>query len=770
MKEVVIEGFGPGDTPKDVLDRLSKERVNPSDVGKIWLANRVALVELKPPVADRLLNAGVAREPERDEAREIKTVDRYARKFERLVNLEREAEMKATLEEIKRMSGEEREREGRAVLGLKGSRAGRDVGGFYLVKFGRAREIDTQISVGDLVLVSRGNPLKSDLTGTVVEKTKRSITVAFDGPPPRWVYGKGIRIDLYVNDVTFQRMIEALERVRHATGRLRKLRNRIIGLEEPEDAEPVDVRFADEELNESQKEAVRYALGAPDFFLIHGPPGTGKTRTITEVIVQEVRRGKKVLATAESNVAADNILENLLEYEDIEVVRLGHPARVTPHLKSRTLSAIVEDHPKYRKSEELRERAYELMKKRDRYQRPSPRWRRGMSDETILKLAEMGKGARGVPPRVIASMAKWIEINRKVQELFEAAEELEMEAVKDVLERADVVVSTNSGAGMDFLEDVEFDVAVVDEGSQATEPSALIPISRARSFVMAGDHKQLPPTILSEEAEPELSVTLFERLIEEHPNLSRMLRVQYRMHEDIMEFPNREFYDGKLVAHESVRRHTLADLGVGEPELGSPWSSVLDPRAPLGFVDTCQLPENVRRERRRPGSKSRENPCEAVIAVALVKHLVEVQGLPGKDVAVISPYDDQVDLIRRAIEEEGLGDVEVNTVDGFQGREKEAVVISFVRSNPFGRIGFLKDLRRLNVAITRARRKLICIGDSGTLAGHGTYRRFLRYVRERGRYIEPELRHLRTLEKGVKSVGIVGRREGRRGRYHRGSR
>ncbi|WP_456477495.1 IGHMBP2 family helicase [Methanopyrus sp.] len=736
MKEVLIKGFSPGDSPRDVLDTLSSLGVRPHEVGKIWLANRAALCQVEPRAAQRLLRHADVKVPTGEESEEIKVVDAYVKKFQRLVQLEREAEMRAMEKEIRKLSGKEREKKGRAVLGLRGTRAGREVGGYYLVKYGRSREIDTQISVGDLVLVSRGDPLKSDLTGTVVEKTKRSITVAFDSPPPKWAVGDGIRIDLYANDVTFQRMMEALERIRHAEGRLRELRNTIIGLNDPGDAEPEDVDFVDTDLNYSQREAVEHALGAPDFFLIHGPPGTGKTRTITEVIVQEVRRGNKVLATAESNIAADNILDYLIE-RGVEAVRVGHPARVSKSLKERTLSAIVENHPLYKKAESLRERAYRLIEKRDRYQRPVPRWRRGMSDETILYLAREGKGARGVPPRVIRSMAKWIHINRKVQKLFEEAERLEERAIREVLEEAEVVVTTNAGAGLEFLEDVEFDVAVIDEGSQATEPSALIPISRAKRFIIAGDHKQLPPTILSEKAQPELSRTLFERLIEKHPKLSRMLRVQYRMHESIMEFPNREFYNGKLEAHSSVRRHTLEDLGVGEPEVGRPWADILRPKEPLGFVDTSHLPERLRRERRRPGSKSRENPMEVAIVAFLSEQLVR-QGLSQEDLAVISPYDDQVDLISKVLDELGLDDVEVNTVDGFQGREKEAVIVSFVRSNPRGEIGFLKDMRRLNVAITRPRRKLICIGDSGTLSSHPTYRRFIEYVKKSGALIKPD--------------------------------
>ncbi len=240
---------------------------------------------------------------------------------------------------------------------------------------------------------------------------------------------------------------------------------------------------------------------------------------------------------------------------------------------------------------------------------------------------------------------------------------------------------------------------------------------------MAGDHKQLPPTVLKAK---ELSRTLFEMLISKHPQNSAMLEVQYRMNSWLMKFPNEEFYGGRIKADESVRNITLRDLGVKPPEFGEPWDEILRPENVLVFVDTSKCPD--RWERRRRGSTSRENPLEAKIVVNIVERLLEI-GVREEWVGVITPYEDQVDLLRSKL------DVEVNTVDGYQGREKEVVIISFVRSNRKGDLGFLADLRRLNTALTRAKRKLICVGDGETLNSHETYRRFLEFVKREGKFI-----------------------------------
>jgi len=641
----------------------------------------------------------------------------YIERLKRLVELERKAEIEAMLKEIKRLSGEKREKLGRAILNLDGKVVGEEFG-YKLVKYGRSRPIKTEIGVGDSVLISRGNPLKSDLIGVVVEKRNRYIVVALESVP-NWAL-KNVRVDLYASDVTFRRMIENLDNLSEWGYRALEF---LLGLRKPEEPVPLEFEPMDSDLNESQRRAVSLALGSEDFFLIHGPFGTGKTRTLVELVVQEVRRGNKVLATAESNVAVDNLVERLVG--KVDVVRVGHPSRVSKDLKDTTLASLTETHPDFGKARKLREEADKLIVKRDEFLKPVPQLRRGLSDEEILKLAKRGRGARGLSPNKIASMAKWIELNERIGELIEEAKRIVEGIEREILEDADVVLSTNSTS---FLVDLKFDVAVIDEATQATIPSVLIPIAKARRFVLAGDHKQLPPTILSEEAK-ELEVTMFEKLMERFPQNSEMLDVQYRMNEKIMRFPNEEFYGGRLKADESVKDITLSDLGVEDPEFGSPWDEILDPKEPLVFVDTSKCPNKWERQRR--GSFSRENPLEAEIVKEIVDKSLKM-GVKGDWIGVITPYEDQVDLLRSILGEI----VEINTVDGYQGREKEVIVISFVRSNKKGDLGFLTDLRRLNTALTRAKRKLICIGDAETLSKHGTYRKFVEFVKAEGRLVK----------------------------------
>jgi len=698
---------------------LRRYGLRKKDIQKFYFANGGVLLFLKNEKLCKEFYKDLI--PNDDFVKEVIEVHNYVEKFKKLINLEREAEIKTQQEEIKKLSGKERELLGRAILDLKGVKAGSKFH-FHLVKFGRKKPIETEIAVGDVVLISQGNPLKSNLTGTVVKITEKTIIVAFENKPPKWVYKKGVRMDLYINDITFKRMEENLEIFRHAEGRQRELRNILLGLKKPSLAKEVDFEVFDKRLNFKQIIAIKKALGSKDFYLFHGPPGTGKTSTITELIYQLVKRGFKVLATADSNIAVDNIILGLLRYPSLKIVRIGHPARVMEELENYSIYALLENHPATTEIKTGWKKLRGLIEKRERCLKPSPSFRRGLKDEEILFLAERNKGARGVSKNLIKSMAKWIILNREIEERIRALKDKETAIIREIILTADVVVSTNSMVQSDFLKNFCFDVAVIDEGSQQVEPSTLIPITKVDRFYIAGDHKQLPPTVVSEKAK-ELENTLFERLIKNHPELSTMLEVQYRMNEKIMEFPNKMFYDGKLIAGESVKNHLLKDFNLKKPEK---YVEVLNPEKPLGFIDTC---ETNAYEFQPSGSTSYENYREAVLVVEVVSELLKM-GLNKKDIGVITPYSAQVKLIKQLFLEKNIK-VEVNSIDGFQGREKEVIIISFVRSNEEEEIGFLKDLRRLNVAITRARRKLIIIGNSKTLSSHPVYRKFLEFVKPR---------------------------------------
>jgi predicted DNA helicase len=654
----------------------------------------------------------------------------YVQHFTELVELERAEQMRQHEEEMRRMSGLEREEKGRAFLKMRGKSRGLGLGGKHLVRFRKdAADCplpESEIEVGDLVLISRaGTALweAENPTGTVAEKTTYSITIAFDDAPPGFVYRAGLRIDLFVNDITFQRMIEALQRFK----RLPRLRMaKLLGLTPPEFAQPLQLAFSNRALNTSQREAVVQSLAAHDFFLIHGPPGTGKTITCIEIIAQLVERNYRILAAADSNVAVDNLVERL-DALGLNVVRIGHPARVIPALRRRSLDYLVQDDPDYIEAQELRARAFELKARRqDEAVLPEMRWRRGLSDEAIMELARQSRTVRGIPVEKLKGMQRWLKGKHRIEKLFMMARELEEQAVESVLEDAEVICATNSTVGAEILKNRRFDVAVIDEATQATEPSALLSVLKAKRFIMAGDHKQLPPTILNEEAaRGGLATSLFERLLEAHGDRIRvMLDVQYRMNEEIAAFPNREFYEGKLRAHEAVRSRNLREIVPQSTE------AILDAAdlQPLLFIDTAGGP--AFRERTRHGSTSKENPGEARLVQAAVERLLQL-GIPPEEIAVISPYDDQVSLIRSMIQVDGL---EIKTVDGFQGREKEVVIVSFVRSNEQGEIGFLSDLRRLNVSLTRAKRKLVLIGDATTLASNACYLRLIESAKARNAY------------------------------------
>ncbi len=420
-----------------------------------------------------------------------------------------------------------------------------------------------------------------------------------------------------------------------------------------------------------------------------------------------------------------------LAEEGEKVVRIGHPARVTPTLRKHTLDEIVRQNEKYQESQELRKKAMELLEKQDDLTSPSGRWRRGMSDEKIKSLAEKGNGSRGVPPSRIKEMADWLEIQERVDELFEKIDRLEEEAIDEIIEWADVVCATNSGCGSELMSDRHFDTVIIDEATQATEPSCWIPITMADKVIMAGDHKQLPPTVLSEDATG-LNDTLFESLIEIYGDEVRsVLKTQYRMNNKIMNFSNDEFYEGVLRADESVAHHTLEDLIESDSFESSEGTidEAIDPEDPLVYLDTARIDAE---ERSREGSTSKENPREAEIVESIYSRLVDL-GIEPREIAVITPYDDQSDLIKRKIQDENL---EIDTVDGFQGREKEVVLLSLVRSNETGNIGFLEDIRRLNVSITRAKRKLIIIGDSSTISSHDIYSKLIEYIKKYGNILE----------------------------------
>ncbi len=648
----------------------------------------------------------------------------YVEYFRTWLKVEREAQIRFHLDEIRRLSGQERANRGRAILHLMGRRAGRDPLGLYVVKYSGAGPLPpTEIKVGDVVLVSRGHPTGKEVTGTVLQKSKFVIVVGFSDAVPRYAFGRGIRLDLFVNDLPFQRMDEALQSLKsHDT-----LKQIVLGKAVIQRGVVPDVDHLSD-LNASQRSAVHGALAIAPLYLIHGPPGTGKTTTVAALIEAWCRNGQRVLACADSNVAVDNLAERLIR-RGLRVVRLGHPAKMLPSLEEHSLTHLMTKHSRYSELQALREKLDVLYLERNRWQAPTQRWRRGLSDAQILQKAKSGRAFRGVRPEVFRQMAQWIEIQRTIEPLQQRWQELERHIIADIIGQAEVVCATNIGAGHDWLDGQSFDLVVIDEATQSLEPACLIPMLKSKRYVLAGDHRQLPPTVLAREAWEHLSRTLFERCMDCYGDeASQMLTIQYRMHERIMAFPSQAFYDGKLRAAPSVAQRTLRDYpGFRWPESpGALTRALWDPQVPIVWLDTP--PDS---EERRRGQTSYYNSVEARWMHKALMDGLQL-GLAAQDIGMISPYEEQVALMRRLC---AHTEVEIHTVDGFQGREKEVILLSLVRSNVRGEIGFLRDLRRLNVAITRARTKLIVTGNAATLQSHPTYRQWTTWIRQHGRWL-----------------------------------
>jgi superfamily I DNA and/or RNA helicase len=551
----------------------------------------------------------------------------------------------------------------------------------------------TRLSIGSPVTFSpQTERSDSHHRGVVSLRRDDFIEVALAAAPDDLGEHEVWRLDLADDDIAVERQRRALSFAQGARGdRLADLKAVLLGEQAPEFIDAAHTApTLNPHLNATQLEAVDFALSARDVALIHGPPGTGKTTTVVELIRRAVARGEKVLACAPSNTAVDNIFEKLLASET-SAIRIGHPARVMPNLRAHTLDLLVDDHPDVRLARKLVKEAMALFRQSDRYTRakPLPGQRREARSEAKSLLAD--------------------------------AQRLEDQAAEHILDMADVVCATTTGIDSAVLGTRRFDLAVIDEACQSTEPGCWIPLLRAERVVLAGDHCQLPPTVVSREAMSEgFGVSLFERLIAEiGPHIARRLTVQYRMHTAIMDFSSREFYDGELIADERVQSHTLADLpGVTPLPLT---------QSPIEFIDTAGASFD---EELEPDGESRLNPQESLLVVKKVNELLEA-GVAARDIAVIAPYAAQVRHLREAL---SVPELEIDSVDGFQGREKEAIVMSLVRSNAAGEIGFLSDVRRMNVALTRARRKLLVIGDSATLSSDEFYKRLIEYFETAGAY------------------------------------
>lgn len=496
-------------------------------------------------------------------------------------------------------------------------------------------------------------------------------------------------VQLYFDETSYKAMFAAITSVMNAkNNRLAHLRDVLLGKNAAIERHLMPIRFP--WLNSTQEEAVNKVLRAKDVAVIHGPPGTGKTTTLEEAICETLQRENQVLVCAQSNTALDWIAEKLVD-RGISVLRIGNPTRVNDKMLSFTYERRFEAHPDYPELWSIRKAIRDMQRS----------MRRKNQDERET-------------------------IRNRMSRLRFRATELELAIDASLFDQARVVASTLIGASNRVLESHRFTSLFIDEAAQALEAACWVAINKADRVVFAGDHFQLPPTIKClEAAKGGLSETLMQKVATRKPLAVSLLKIQYRMHDDIMGFPSAWFYNDELIAAAEVKNR-----------------GILAYDTPLVWINTDDSDSS---EAQLEGSLSKINKTEANVLIETLHEYIEKIGkeriLDEKiDFGLISPYKAQIQYIRSLIKKDGYFKpfrklITVHTVDGFQGQERDVIVISLVRSNNEGQIGFLQDLRRMNVAITRARMKLIILGNASTLTKHSFYKQLFDYIKKKGKII-----------------------------------
>lgn len=496
-----------------------------------------------------------------------------------------------------------------------------------------------------------------------------------------------IGIQLFFDETSYKLMFEAIDRVINAkNNRLAYLRDLFYSHQKAERFTFAPTRFP--WLNPSQEKAVNEVLWAKDVEVVHGPPGTGKTTTLVEAINETLMRENQILVCAQSNMAVDWICEKLVD-RGINVLRIGNPTKVNEQMLSFTYERRFEAHPDYPQLWAIR--------------------------KTIRQLRSQKKGRDD-------------RYHQKLEHLKARATELEIRINTQLFGEARVIASTLVGSANRILEGQKFGTLFIDEAAQALEAACWIPMRRATRVILAGDHCQLPPTIKSLAAlKAGLGKTLMERIVENKPEVVTLLKVQYRMNEQIMQFSSNYFYHGEVETAPQIK-----------------YRGILDYEDPMMWIDTSEIevgPDEPSFKEQFIGENfGRVNKGEAELTLRTLEEYFQKIGKTrildeNIDVGIISPYRAQVQYLKKLIRKREFFKpyrkfISVNTVDGFQGQERDIILISMVRANDDGQIGFLNDLRRMNVAITRARMKLIILGNAQTMSKHPFYHQLWNYIQE----------------------------------------
>ncbi len=606
-------------------------------------------------------------------------------KQKRLLQLEYEAEREAFRQQTEAQGIGRKMKRGEAWWPLQTGKAYYNSLNQYCIEVFRKKEDDTEhnFEYGRPVCfftLDADKPSYLPFTATVsfVDGDRMVISLNNESHAAELLGRDGLGVQLSFDETSYRTMADALDRVIRGKG------NRLTYLRDLFYTDMPAQKFKFENirlpwLNPTQEKAVNEVLTAKDVAIVHGPPGTGKTTTLVEAVFECLRRESQVLICAQSNMAVDWIAEKLAD-RGVPVLRIGNPTRVNDKMLSFTYERQFENHPDYDQLWAIRKAIRELRAGRKRGDR---------------------------------------SFHQKMDRLKSRATELEMRIRQQLFGEARVIACTLVGSASRLLEGQRFGTLFIDEAAQALEAACWIPIRKASRVVFAGDHCQLPPTVKSPEAmKGGLGVTLMERIVRNKPEVVTLLKVQYRMNEEIMKFSSDWFYHGQVESAPEVRNRSVLDFDI-----------------PMLWIDTADM---ACHEEFVGESYGRVNKTEARLTLAALQLYFDKIGkeriLSEKiDVGIISPYRAQVQYLRQLLRNEPYFKpyrhlVSVNTVDGFQGQERDVVLISLVRANDEGQIGFLRDLRRMNVAITRARMKLVILGDAPTMTRHPFYKKLYEYI------------------------------------------
>lgn len=622
----------------------------------------------------------------------------YFKQLLDLLKIEREEDRKAYQKIIDTTSVTERRASGFtwypiAIRGTEISKAD-----YITVEVERTthQDINHQLRFGASALLFSNHDAKTDNVEGVISfqgGNRLKITLRTD-ELPEWASNGKLGIDLLFDDNSYDEMQNALKLADSLGEKEHRLINILTGKTQP----TFDTTIApipQPKLNSKQQEAVNNILAANELAIVHGPPGTGKTTTLVQAIKALIKRDhKQVLVVAPSNIAVDLLSEKLSD-EGLNVLRVGNPSRVSEKLMSLTLDSKMAQHTAMKEIKRLKKQASDFKNMAHKYKRnfgkAEREQRKALFDEAHKIMKDVGN--------------------------------TEQYIVSDLVAKAQVITATPVGAAHYTVRNLKYHTVVIDEAGQALEPACWIPILKAEKLILAGDHCQLSPTIKSEEAARKgLRITLMEKLVQLYPRAVTLLEEQYRMNELIMRYPSKVFYENRLKANDTVAKHVLF-----------PGDNA------VAFIDTAGCGFDEKAE-----GMSTSNPEEAAL---LFRHLIKFcEELDLKyteanfpSMAIISPYKQQIYALKEQLLHaptlQKYGDkISVNTIDSFQGQERDIVYVSLTRSNDKGVIGFLSDIRRMNVAMTRARKKLVVVGDSATLSQFPFYADFISYAQEINAY------------------------------------